>query len=379
MAAFGWQREKSVQEWLFSEPYRFDFFQAVRLLELIYSDCAPVGEGPEPEKEPVRFSARVGFDFPAGEIQDLLSSSDGSAPSMVTNFLGLAGATGPLPAPLAELVLERIRQKDTGLRDFLDIFNHRLISLMYRTRKVHRVTLSSQAPERGPMANYLYAFLGLGIPGLRDRMGKEVPDRVLLPYAGLLSQKPRSVAGMERLLSDHFQAPISVKQFSGVWRHIEADQWTSLGRSGKNQSLGQTVVLGRRIWDQQGRFTLMVGPVPLKQFLDFLPDGAAYTPLCRMARFYVGQEFEFRVRLKLRPADTPVLKLGHSKLGWTSWLPARQEWKLGHSKLGRNTRLRIRKRDSHVELSSEYKIKEPVSRGDKYTLQLDRSLTKASR
>src|SRR5947209_17163861 len=95
MAAFGWQREKSVEEWLFSEAYRFDFFQAVRLLELIFPDCTPVGEGPEPEKEAVRFSARVGFDFPAGEVHDLLPSGDGSPPSMVTNFLGLAGATGP--------------------------------------------------------------------------------------------------------------------------------------------------------------------------------------------------------------------------------------------------------------------------------------------
>ena len=76
MAAFGWQREKSVEEWLFTEAYRFDFFQAVRLLELIFPDCTPVGEGPEPEKEAVRFSARVGFDFPAGEVHDLIDATE---------------------------------------------------------------------------------------------------------------------------------------------------------------------------------------------------------------------------------------------------------------------------------------------------------------
>ncbi|HEV3040171.1 MAG TPA: type VI secretion system baseplate subunit TssG [Candidatus Angelobacter sp.] len=335
MAAFGWQREKSVEEWLFSEAYRFDFFQAVRLLELIFPDCAPVGEGPEPEKEPVRFSARVGFDFPAGEVHDLLPSTDGGPPCMVTNFLGLAGATGPLPVPLAELMLERIRQKDTGLRDFLDIFNHRLVSLMYRVRKVHRVTLSSQSPEQGPMANYLFAFLGLGISGLRNRMGK-VSDRVLLPYAGLLNQQPRSMIGMELLLSDHFRSPVKVEQFSGVWRNIEPDQWSSLGRLGKNQVLGQSIVLGKRIWDQQGRFLVIVGPLPLQQFLDFLPDGTAYNPLCALARFYAGPEFEFRVRLKIQAAEIPELRLGKSKLGWTTWLKTRPV-----------------KRDSQVELSSE--------------------------
>ncbi len=336
--AFGWQREKSVEEWLFSEAFRFDFFQAVRLLELIDSKCAPVGEGSEPEKEPVRFSARVGFDFPAGEVHDLISSGDDSAPCMVTNFLGLAGVTGPLPAPFAELVLERTRQKDTGLRDFLDIFNHRLISLMYRARKAHRVTLSSQSPEKGPMADYLYAFMGLGISGLRNRMGRQMPDRVLLPYAGLLSQQPRSVVGLKHILADHFQTSVEVEQFSGVWRNIEPDQWTSLGALGKNQVLGQSVVLGTRIWDQQGRFAIVVGPLSLEQYLDFLPEGSAYIPLCELVRFYAGQEFEFRLRLKLRAAEIPELRLGKAKLGWTSWLKTQPV-----------------EHDSTVELSSEFR------------------------
>lgn len=335
--AFGWQRERSVEEWLFSEAYRFDFFQAVRLLEMIFAGSIPVGEGCEPEKEPVRFSARVGFDFPAGEVHDLVPSGANSPPCMVTNFLGLAGVNGPLPAPLAELVLERLRQKDTGLRDFLDIFNHRLISLMYRARKAHRITLSSQSPEQGPMANYLYAFMGLGISGLRNRLGRQMPDRVLLPYAGLLSQQPRSVVGMEHILSDHFQTPVHAEQFSGVWRHIEPDQWSSIGVLGKNQVLGQNVVLGTRIWDQQGRLMIVVGPLSLEQYLDFLPEGSAYAPLCELVRFYAGQGFEFRIRLKIRAAQIPELRLGHAKLGWTSWLKTQPA-----------------KQDSQAELSSEF-------------------------
>ena len=320
-AAFGWQREKSVEEWLFAEAYRFDFFQAVRLLELMFPERAPVGEGSEPEKEPVHFSGRIAFDFPASDVQDLFPGKGDSPASMVTNFLGLAGASGPLPAPLAELVLERIRHKDTGLRDFLDIFNHRLISLMYRTRKVHRVNFSADSPERGRVANYLYAFLGLGLMPLRDRMAVE--DRALLPYAGLVSQQPRSAVGLERMLSDHFQSVVRLCQFSGGWRRIEPDQWTALGRSGKNQLLGQTIVLGRRIWDQQGRFWIVVGPLALEKFLHFLPDGGAYQPLCAMARFYAGEEFEFRIRLELEAEEIPESRLGQSKLGWTSWLKTR--------------------------------------------------------
>ena len=90
--------------------------------------------------------------------------------------------------------------------------------------------------------------------------------------------------------------------------------------------------------NQQGRFMIAVGPLSLQQFLDFLPDGTAYTPLRTIARFYAGQEFEFRIRLKLRAAEIPELRLGKSKLGWTTWLKTRPI-----------------KHDARVELSSEYK------------------------
>ena len=37
-----------------------------------------------------------------------------------------------MPRHYTELLLQRIREKDFSLRDFLDLFNHRLTSLFYR-------------------------------------------------------------------------------------------------------------------------------------------------------------------------------------------------------------------------------------------------------
>jgi type VI secretion system protein ImpH len=322
MAIFGWQSDQSLADWLFAEPYRFDFFQAVRLLEILDPERRSPGQSSEPEKEAVRFRSRVGFDFPASEVHDITPSAGPDSPAeMTVNFLGLAGAFGPLATPDTEMVLDRIRGKDYVLRDFLDLFNHRLVSLMYQVRKLNRLTLTTQSPENHPLAGHLYSFFGLGLSQLRDRM--QTPSRALLYMSGILSQQPRSAVGLERLLEHHFGVGARVRQLVGRWRPLEPGEWTRIGTNGQNQRLGAGAVAGTRIWDQQGSFEVELGPLAREEFLDFLPVGTGYQPLCELTRLYAGTEFEFVFRLVAQPAAVMEARLGQSRLGWTSWLKTR--------------------------------------------------------
>jgi type VI secretion system protein ImpH len=325
MAADRWPSDRPVADLLFEAGERFDFYQAVKLLERLRPGCASVGEGIEPGREAVRFASNVRLSFPAGDVAEVRRPRSPDAPAeMVVNFMGLAGHFGPLPAPYTELILERVWRKDTALRDFLDLFNHRLVSLMYRVRKQHRIALAAAPPDQGPVARALLALIGLGTPGLRERM--RVRDRALLLYAGLLAQQRRSMAGLERLLGHYFDAPVRGRQLVGRWLPLDEDQRTALGVTGRNQHLGQGAVLGRRAWDQQGAFVLHLGPLALSEFLAFLPTGSRFRPLCELTRFYVRREFHFTVRLTLRAADVPALRLGlryRRRLGWTTWLKTR--------------------------------------------------------
>src|SRR5436190_1224477 len=121
MATYGWREETSVGAWLFEEGYRFDFFQAIKLLEMIYPDRVPIGEGSEANKEAVRISSTVDLEFPASDVAQAIHQHGSDVPtSLKVNFFGLAGSVGPLPKPFTEMVLERLHHKDTALRDFLD-------------------------------------------------------------------------------------------------------------------------------------------------------------------------------------------------------------------------------------------------------------------
>lgn len=335
MAAFGWRKDRPLAEQLFAEAYRFDFFQAVHLLERLLPRTVRVGEGSGVPPEPVRFRSSLMAAFPASEIDRLrLGAAPGEPPEMVVNFMGLAGGFGPLPPPLSEHVLARTRRGDTAARDFLDIFNHRLLSLLYRARTRHRPSLTRGTPADGNFALYLYALFGMALPELRGRM--PIPDRALLHYAGILAQAPRSLHGLERVLADYFGVPVSGSPLEGRWLDIDPGERTRIGMAGRNHGLGRGAVLGRRAWDQQAGLRLTLGPLSLPQFLDFLPAGKAHRPLQSLLAFYAESALEPEYRLQLRPEEVPPTRLGRrsgARLGWTSFLVSRRRTTPGEVRL----------------------------------------------
>ncbi|HEX6288755.1 MAG TPA: type VI secretion system baseplate subunit TssG [Herpetosiphonaceae bacterium] len=322
MATAGWWSDSAVAEALHAEGPRFDFYQAVRLLELLHPATTPVGDGIRPDREAVRFQSTVAQAFTGTDIAAVEPAADEHDQALMrVNFLGLAGALGPLPAPYTRLLLTRLDDGDPATRDFLDIFNHRLISLMYRVRKNHRAGFGGEAPGDDRVAGYLFALLGLGTDGLRDRQA--IPDVALLRYAGLFAQQPRSAAGLACLLRDYFKVGVEVGQFCGRWVRLDEDQWTAIGESGRNQALGRGALLGQRIYDVQGRLELRLGPLDLREYLDFLPIGHGFRSLSALARFYLQETLDFDVRLTLRSADVPRFRLGSAegaRLGWTTFL-----------------------------------------------------------
>jgi type VI secretion system protein ImpH len=327
MAAADGRTERPVADLLFDpeEAGGWEFWQAVRLLEGMRDRQRPGA------RRAVRFSSHVGLAFPSTDIASITEPVDadgnpveGATPRMSVHFMGLAGVMGPLPHPFTELVLERSSRANPALRDFLDLFNDRLLRLAYGVRKKNRIALSLSPPEGTEVARALFPLAGLGAPSLRRRMEPEgVPDAGILAHAGLLAQHPRSMAGLDGMLSSYFGVRIRGRQFEGRWLPVEPDQHTRIGLGGRNNRLGSDATLGTRFWDQSAAFQLHVGPLKLAQYRAFLPGGSAHRPLRELTRFYAGTELDFTARLVLDAGEVPssTLKRGaEPRLGWTSWL-----------------------------------------------------------
>ena len=357
MATESRRADPSLEHVLFEEGYRFDFFQAVRVLERLYSARLPVGRSSIPANEAVRFRSLLSLSFPASSIYDVAYPADGdSPPEMVVAFMGLFGLAGVLPRHYTELLLERVRQKDFALRDFLDLFNHRMISLFYRAWEKYRFPIAYERSRSSLREGYdsfslsLFNLIGMGTDGLRGKL--KSGDEALLYYSGLVAQQPRSASALGAMLGDYFNVPLIIKQFIGAWLRVDDENRSRLGRGDSNNELGTTTMLGSKCWDQQAGFTLLIGPLNFRQFREFLPCESGFSAVDELTRVLDGLPLDFDVELVLQAAEVPACRLTRPgpealRLGWSSWLKTREfSYDAAEAVLGRHL-TRMQKLSSH--------------------------------
>ncbi|HZF38091.1 MAG TPA: type VI secretion system baseplate subunit TssG, partial [Blastocatellia bacterium] len=244
----------AVETLLHDEPYRFEFFQAVRLLERLMPERLPVGrvtdEGQviNPGREVARFRTIASLAFPPSQIQGLEQAQEGEGdrqPRMEVAFMGLTGPLGVLPNHYTELLIDRLRAGDRAMHDFLDLFNHRLISFFYRAWEKYRFPVAyERRPNDDQFTSFLFSIIGLSTRGLLRRMS--LRDEGLLCYGGLIAQRPHSAIAFEAIVGDYFGVKASMIQFAGQWLPLDADSVSKLGAA--NNVLGVSAVAGARVW-----------------------------------------------------------------------------------------------------------------------------------
>jgi type VI secretion system protein ImpH len=318
---------------LLDSPQSFDFFQAVALLEQLRPERDPVGGFGDPGDEVVRFTVPTSVSFPPSEIAALEDSKYDEPAQMTVSFLGLTGPQGMMPLEYSLYIARRVRAGDRALRDFMGLFNHRMISLFYRGwTKSHAAVrfqgastaaaeerVESQSP-RDSLTTQLLAVVGLDAPGLADRLA--IADESLLYYAGLFSMQCRSAAALEQLVSDYFDVPCQVEQFVGAWYPLQQSAQTALGDDGA--FLGGGAVAGDEVWDQQGRVRVRIGPLTRRRYDEFLPGGELHEALRALTRFFANDQLDFEIQLVLARDEAPPCRLDADTdplpLGWCTWL-----------------------------------------------------------
>jgi len=327
-------------EELFRAPERFSFFQAVRLLErrAFHRRRAknlpppdPVGMAPDADRESVRFRASLDLRFPGAALTAATEGVDGKPPELTVAFIGLAGATGPLPLHYAALAQPRRGTRRGPLHNLLDLFNHRLISLFYAAWAKYRLPIGYEQHAgrlTDDVSTLLRALVGIGTKGLEGRLA--FSDEVVLHYGGMFARQVRSAVGLEQILAEQLGVPVKIEQFVGAWLDIPRQEQSRLSclstDTGRYAQLGVDALIGSRTWDIEGNIRIDIGPVDRAMFRRLLPGGADIARITDLVRLYLPLHLRFTICPILRQADIPKIQLRADadapRLGFESWLHA---------------------------------------------------------
>ncbi|MBM3736296.1 MAG: type VI secretion system baseplate subunit TssG [Acidobacteria bacterium] len=277
-----------------------------------------------PGREAVRLRGSARLSHAASDIESVAHPVD-AAPVLQTRGFGLTGESGELPHAYSSYVLERTQRGDTAMAAFLDIFHHRMLSFLYRAWQSPRFALAAEAGEPNPMDGFLWSLLGLS--------AAPPPDEIvgsLLASVALLLPRPRSAEALRGMLSEYFSATVRIEEFRGNWSPFANEDRTVLDdepAAGRPCfQLGMGAALGDQAWDPQAAIRIRVGPLPLRQYREFLPGGPAWSTLRTMVQFFSNGAFDFEINPVLAREEAPRIRLGGGEplqLGWTTWLAAR--------------------------------------------------------
>jgi type VI secretion system protein ImpH len=315
-------------------PWEHGFYQAMRRLEAQYRDRPRFGDSVRPAQDAVRLAQEPSVVFAPATLAALEPAQDGPAQDhraarLLVHFFGLFGPDGALPLHLTEYARDRRRNhRDPTFQRFADIFHHRALSLFYRAWANARPTVSLDRPEQDRFALYVGALTGLGMDSLRNR--DAMPDLAKLHFAGHLAGQTRHAEGLGAILSSFFRTPVRIEGFIGAWLGLQQNDRTHLAHAPETGTLGKTALLGGRVWSRQHKFRIVIGPLPLADYLRLLPGGTSFHRLIPIVRNYAGDTLIWDVNIILRREEVPPTRLGDRKtgggaLGWTTWLMPRQK------------------------------------------------------
>lgn len=329
---------------------RFNVFQLMRLLLQRRSGSS---EGSWPASQRLRFHAELGAGFQGQEIARLkttkplpafrlLARSGAAQPKRIaihTANYCVAGELGPLPAPFLEWVRDDQRFGDRAMAAFLDVFNQRLHVLRYELKQRVVRGLDSSLPADSRYADKLAAMMGIGLPGQQAQI--PLSKRAWLGMAGVLSNCRRSAQVVTQVLCMYLSVPVHLQMLVGRWRDIENSDRIGLGK--RNHSLGQTSLLGKRMWDGQASVRLEIGQMSFERACALLPLSASRSGAQRggeetslatheafvsLIHLLLNRRYDCEVCIELDPESIPLAYLKPAgkglglRLGQTAWLNA---------------------------------------------------------
>jgi type VI secretion system protein ImpH len=304
-----------------AQPWRYGFLS---LLRRIGADerIDRIGTARRPHAEPFRLGQQPSLVFAPREI-----ASVGAAAGRlkVRLFgLGMLGPNGPLPIHITEIAREReLSRRDPTLVNFLDVFHHRYLTLLYRAWSSAQAAAGLDRPNDERFSFYIASLMGLDADEIRQG---PLPAHARLSASAHLVREARNPDGLRATLERYFGVPVAIDEHVFHWITLDPLDQSYLGRPGASATLAEGALLGEQVPDRQHKFRIVIGPLDIDAYLRFTPRGADLPRLIEWVRTFVGYEFVWELELRIKPRAAPAATIGdEQQLGWSGWLGSHAE------------------------------------------------------
>ncbi|MCC2954530.1 type VI secretion system baseplate subunit TssG [Massilia sp. IC2-477] len=305
---------------LLAEPWRYELFQAVRLLSRW---LRRYGLSPDTA---IRFENSLSLAFPTSDIEALRLDGDPADDGAMrlrirTAVMGLLGAHGALPLHYTERIASwQHAAHDDGPRAFYDAFSSRQVALFYRAWRKYRVR---GGPDEHNRDRFLAQLAALGGAGWTHpeagQLDAGLPFESLAYFAAQLRSRVVPAELIAGVLRDYLQVPVTVEQFAGRWDPLGTADRSRLGENNCDVGFGAT--LGERLLRPELGIRIRVGPLSSSMFEQFLPGTAGARALAALlGRFAIEVPYrELQVVLRGDEVDGASLD-GTVRLGLDGFL-----------------------------------------------------------
>ena len=304
---------------LIKHPTEFNFYQAMRLL--IPTDRIGVSEL-ERIDHSLELTCDAGDQFHANDISEV-SYNNQKANVNVATF-GLSGPLGPLPQQHSEWIYAEARAGASELKDFLNLFEHRFISLLYLIKQRSQMGLHQGDRSLSPVYRYLSELSGLPLKSDFKNSPSE-QYKLLLPFAGLLIGGKTSAASVSNILSTLLNTSVKINSMQGAFITVDkahqARLSSGLSSSSLPQRLGDSVALGSRVWDQQNAIEIEIGPVDYQIANGWIPGEEEYDQLVDLLRYTTNAQWVLHTVIDVQESSIPKSFFSNEmRLGFNSWI-----------------------------------------------------------
>jgi type VI secretion system protein ImpH len=240
----------------------------------------------------------------------LLERPEKPADIVEVSLPALYGRFGALPDYFTDELLEG-GDSSKALRDFLDIFNHRMLTTFQDIwERYHFFTEDVLNPNTDKASQE--ALILDRLTGMLTSEGLKANDRALRWHEMQLFRHPvRTRAGLLELLRSYFSGlQIAYQGFQVHLRDIPEGQRIKLGF--KNSCLGEDLLCGDSLEDPGAGLRITFHSLDFQTYMSLQPGGERHRALCRLLAIYTESRWKCHLTLGLRSDQIPSINLGQT-------------------------------------------------------------------